>query len=348
MSPADDVPHRPDPALTGGVVRPWDRLRIPGPPADPSVLTGRPVRRPVRRDVAVADPVSGAGGTVAVWSCPATAPADPQVPDVVLVHGFRGDRHGLALVADCLPEHAVHAVELPGFGASPAFPDAEHTVAHHAEALRAAVAGLDLSAPPVVLAHSYGTVVASHAVAAGMPAVALVLLNPIAEPALDASGSLGARALAVVARAYYAAAARLPERAARAVLGAPPVVWATTVAMSETGDRAVLGFTHDQHRRHFSSFASAGMLAEAYRASSSGTVLQAAAGLRLPVLLVAGVQDPMGSPAAQRALAEAVRAAGGTVELHLLEGVGHLLHYERPVRCAALVRTWLAGLARAA
>lgn len=348
MTPPDDVPPLPAPARTGGVVRPWDRLRIPGPPADPSVLTGRPVRRPVRRDVAVADPVSGAGGTVAVWSCPATAPADPPVPDVVMVHGFRGDRHGLALVADCLPEHAVHAVELPGFGASPAFPDAEHTVDHHAAALRAAVAGLDLPAPPVVLAHSYGTVVASHAVAAGMPVAALVLLNPIAEPALDASGSLGARALAMVARGYYGAAARLPERAARAVLGAPPVVWATTVAMSETRDRMVLGFTHDQHRRHFSSFASAGMLAEAYRASSSGTVLQAAPGLRLPVLLVAGAQDPLGSPAAQRALAKAVRAAGGTVELHLLEGVGHLLHYERPVRCAALVRAWLAGLARAA
>ena len=40
-------------------------------------------------------------------------------------------------------------------------------------------------------------------------------------------------------------------------------------------------------------------------------------------------------------IAAAIDAAGGTAELHVLDGVGHLLHYERPAACAALIRDWL-------
>ena len=66
-----------------------------------------------------------------------------------------------------------------------------------------------------------------------------------------------------------------------------------------------------------------------------------AARLSLPVLLVAGREDPLGSVPAQEALAAAIDDAGGTAELHVLDGVGHLLHYERPAACAALIRDWL-------
>ncbi|WP_342353487.1 alpha/beta hydrolase [Micrococcus flavus] len=328
-------------------VRLRDLLRPPAPPRDTRVLTGQPARVPVRRDVTIADPSSGARTALAVWSYgPVASRAGQPSPDLVFVHGFRGDHHGLALLADCLPERAVLSVELPGFGASPAFPHAAHSVAHHADALRQVLAAARPTGTAVLVGHSYGSVVAARAVAdaraAGGPlADALVLLNPIAEPALDASGSRSARLLSAAAQAWYEAAARLPERAGRALLGAPPIVWATTAAMTQTRDRAVLAYTHDQHRRHFSSFASARMLSEAYRGSSRGSVLDAAAHLDLPVLLIGGVQDPMGSPAAQHALAEHIRLAGGSPVLHLLDGVGHLLHYERPAECASLIRTWL-------
>lgn len=322
-----------------------DLVLIPRPHASSTALTGSPARTLRRRDVPVPDPVSGAVVPVAVWedgpAGPGTATdgAEGPRPPLVLVHGFRGDHHGLALVADALPEFAVHAVELPGFGDSAPFPAAPHTVAHHAAAVRDVVDALGLAEPPVLVAHSYGTIVAAHLVAAD-PARwrALVLLNPIAEPALGASGSLLARAAAAAVQGYYELAARLPERAGRALLGAPPVVWATTVLMTRTDDRRVLAHTHDQHRRHFSRFASRRMLTEAYRASTTSDVAEAAGGLVLPVTLVAGVEDPLGSPAAQRSLAAAIDAAGGTADLHLLEGVGHLLHYERPVECAALIR----------
>ena len=345
------APHDADPASPAGPrpIRPWHRLRIPAPTTPPRALTGHDVRVPRRRDVAVPDPISGAPLSVAVWQHDAAPSSGASVagaarPHLVFVHGFRGDHHGLQLLADCLPEFGVSSVELPGFGASDPFPDAEHTVAHHADALAAAVAALGLDAPPGLVAHSYGPVVAAHRVQRDSGAwPALALLNPIAEPALDASGSRADRLLAGVAEAYYEAAARLPERVSRLLLGAPPVVWVTTQAMSRTRDRDVLAYTHDQHRRFFSGFASARMLSESYRASSTGTVAQAADRLDLPVLLVAGREDPLGSVAAQEALAARIAAAGGVPELHVLDGVGHLLHYERPAACARLLREWLAA-----
>ncbi|THE16454.1 alpha/beta fold hydrolase, partial [Kocuria rosea] len=45
-------------------------------------------------------------------------------PLLVLVHGFRGDHHGLQLVADRLRErYHVVVPDLPGFGRSEPFPD---------------------------------------------------------------------------------------------------------------------------------------------------------------------------------------------------------------------------------
>ena len=108
----------------------------------------------------------------------------PTGGDRVFVHGFRGDHHGLALLADALPEHPIHSIELPGFGASEPFPHAEHTVAHHADAVAAVIAALGLPAAPVLVAHSYGTTVAAELVARDPSRWGrLVLLNPIAEPA---------------------------------------------------------------------------------------------------------------------------------------------------------------------
>lgn len=348
MALPDDAgprPHRDAPPSPP--VRWRDRVRIPRPSGSPAVLTGHPVRTPRRRDVAVADPVSGRPLRVAVWEYePEVAPAHRDAaapPRTVFVHGFRGDHHGLALLADALPERAVTSIELPGFGDSEPFPDAEHTVAHHADAVDAVLAAMPPSQPPVLVAHSYGTVVGAELVARDPGRWdRLALLNPIAEPALDASASWTSRGLAALARGYYELAARLPERAGRLVLGAAPVVWVTTLAMSRTPDRRVLAYTHDQHRRYFSRFASARMLSESYRASSTGTVADAADRLRLPVLLVAGREDPLGSVPAQEALAAAVEAGGGRAELHVLDGVGHLLHYERPGECAAVLRAWAA------
>lgn len=333
-------PHRP---RTDEVppVRLRDRLRPPSA-GDPSRFTGMPVRIPVRREVPVADPVGGAPVPVSVFEYLPQGTTTART--FVFVHGFRGDHHGLALLADCLPGDRILAVDLPGFGASGAFPAAEHSVAHHAEAVAAAVAKLEVPADAVLLGHSYGSIVAAH-LAAQDPRrwSALVLLNPISEPALSASGSLLDRVTAAVAQGYYEVAARLPERLGDGLLRAPLITWLTTLFMSETSDARILAHTHEQHTRHFSAFATRASLAQAYRASTTGSVPDNADRLMLPVLLVAGAEDPMGSPDTQEALAERIAAVSPRVELTVLPGVGHLLHYEKAPECAALVEDFLTG-----
>ena len=322
-------------------VRLRDRLRPPSA-GDPSLFTGAAVRTPVRRDVQAADPVTGEPVPMAVFEYLPQGPTTART--LVFVHGFRGDHHGLALLADCLPGDRVLAVDLPGFGASQAFPTAEHTVAHHAGAVAEAIAPLEVGADAVLLGHSYGSIVAAH-LAAQDPRrwAALVLLNPISEPALSANGSLTDKATAAVAQGYYEVAARLPERLGDAVLRAPLITWITTLVMSETADARILAHTHDQHTRYFSAFATRASLAQAYRASTTGSVPDSAPRLALPVLLVAGAEDPMGSPESQEALAARIGEVSPRVSLAMLPGVGHLLHYEKAPECAALIEESLAG-----
>lgn len=337
---------------------------VPPAPRDTAVITGHGARTPERLLVEVADPASGRPTPVAVWHYP-PVPGPPHgdrrsVP-IVMVHGFRGDRHGLALLSDCLPDTEIYLPELPGFGHSPAFPDAEHTVDHYAAAVLSAVQALGLvpaageerdtnpvEAPqdrPVLLGHSFGSVVAAH-LAAQEPGRwrELVLVNPICEPALSADGSAAERVLARLAQGYYATAAALPEPLGMALLSSPVVVWFTGTVMAKTADRHTLAYLHDQHQRYFSAFDHRRVLVEAYRSSITGTVLDVADRLALPVLLIAGAQDELGSVAGQERLARRIAKASPRVDLEVFDGVGHLIHYERAPEAATAVRTFLSAV----
>lgn len=293
---------------------------------------------------------------MAVWHYMAPDTADPaSASPVVMVHGFRGDHHGLALLADCLPDTEIYLPELPGFGHSPAFPDAEHTAAHYAAAVGNAVQALGLvhvpaggrraavqerAAPrPLLLGHSFGSVVASRLAAETTDHwKGLVLINPICEPALAADGSPVERTLARLAQGYYAVSAILPESLGMALLSSPVVVWFTGTVMAKTEDRNTLAYLHDQHQSHFSAFDHRQVLVEAYRSSITGTVLDVAEKLDLPVLLIAGAQDELGSVAGQEHLATRISTVSPSVRLDMLEGVGHLIHYERAPQAAAIIR----------
>jgi pimeloyl-ACP methyl ester carboxylesterase len=338
------LPTRPQP------IRWRDRVLVPPAPRDTSVITAHPARTPERLMVEVPDPRSGRATPVAVWHYPVPATERDGTAPVVAVHGFRGDHHGLALLADCLPGVELYLPELPGFGHSPAFPDAGHTVAGYAAAVGDAIAALALGAGdgaprPLLLGHSFGSVVASQ-LAALDPGrwEGLVLLNPICEPALTADDSTAKVLMSRIAEGYYEASAVLPERLGGALLSSPLVVWVTGTVMAKTRDRHTLAYLHDQHQSYFSAFDNRRVLLEAYRASTSGSVLDTAQQLRLPVLMVAGADDELGSVRGQRQLARRIGRAAPRVDLEVLEGVGHLIHYERAPEAAALIRGFRAGL----
>lgn len=249
---------------------------------------------------------------------------------LVLVHGFRGTHEGLAQIAAAasrqLPDWSIAVPDLPGFGRSPA-PAGGCTEAGYGAWLAGFCGQIaEPERPFVLLGHSFGSIVAAFGLQRGLGPDALVLVNPISQSALEGPNRLGTQA----AIGLYAAAARLPQRAATAVLSAPPVVRVMSEVMAKTRDRELRRWIHRQHAQYFSRFSSARDVLDAFRTSCEHTVAEAREQLGLPVLMLCGERDDIVNPDAQRAFA----ATLPDVELRLYPGVGHLVHYEAPQAAA--------------
>lgn len=258
----------------------------------------------------------------------------PETRTILVVHGFRGDHHGLLRVADQLTDMRLIMPDLPGFGSSAAFEGTEHSVPSYASFLGGFMAALGLGADTVLLGHSFGSIIASHFVAANPGAVAeLILVNPIAAPALEGPKGVMTK-LAVL---YYEAAARLPQRLGLALLRSQAIVRVMSVTMAKTGDKDIRRFVHAQHSAYFSSFADRDSLLQAFKASVGSNVTEVAAELTLPVLLIAGEKDEIAMLADQHKLA--ARLPDGRLEV--IPGVGHLIHYETPEPAARYIRRFL-------
>ncbi|ROQ05469.1 pimeloyl-ACP methyl ester carboxylesterase [Rathayibacter sp. PhB93] len=277
--------------------------------------------------------VDVAGATTAYWSY-----GDPDAGTVlVLVHGFRGEHHGLEpVIARLLAGGAdarVIAPDLPGFGASPPMTAHAHDVEGYAAWLGEFLDALGLRGSAVVLGHSFGSIVSAAAVAGGLETPLLVLVNPIAAPALAGPRGVLTR-LAVL---YYRLGAVLPRPLGLRLLGDPLIVRVMSLAMVKTKDGPLRRFVHDQHDRYFSAFASRDTVLEAFRASVSHDVSEYAARIAVPTLLIAAAQDDITPLAAQYRLLEALPHG----RLHVIDGVGHLIHYETPDEAAAVLRAAL-------
>jgi len=244
---------------------------------------------------------------------------------LVLVHGFRGDHHGLEPVISFLPGVHVVAPDLPGFGASAPMPG-EHSIDGYAAWLRRFAEAVALPADVVVVGHSFGTIVASKALADGFPASRAVLLNPIASPALEGPNALGTR----LSSLYFGLGAALPERIGNALLQSRVITRGAGAFLAKTKDPALRRWIHNQHDRYFSGYANRRVVVEAFHASVDHDITEWADRLTLPVHLVAAEHDDITTLADVRKLADLLPDA----TLAVLRDVGHLVHYEKPKEAA--------------
>ena len=273
------------------------------------------------------------GTRVAYWTYEPVRET-PETRTILVIHGFRGDHHGLLRVADQLPEMRLVMPDLPGFGASGALPPGGHSVAGYGRFIGEFMAALGLGPETVLLGHSFGSIIASHFVAAHPGAVAaLILVNPIAAPALEGPKGLMTKAAVL----YYEAAARLPRGLGNALLRNQLIVRLMSETMAKTRDKALRRFVHDQHSAYFSAFADRDSLLEAFKASVGSNVAEVARRLTLPVLLVAGEKDEIATLPDQHKLLPLL--PDGTLEV--IPGVGHLIHYETPEPAAGFIRRFL-------
>ncbi len=261
---------------------------------------------------------------------------DTAGPRIVFLHGLRGDHHGLAPIVAHLDGIRVLVPDLPGFGASAPLPGGAHDLDAYVAWTRELLAAEAPDGNVILAGHSFGSVVAAAAVAAGAGVRALALVNPIAAPALVGPRRAATRTTV----AYHRLAAALPERAGTALLRSRVITRLASMAMVHTGDRQLRRWIHAEHDRRFNGFADRRVLLAAFDASIRHTVADYAGRVAVPTLLIAGERDDLAPVAAQRALRERFPDA----RLVVLAGTGHLAHYEAPAAVAAAITEFVVAL----
>lgn len=251
---------------------------------------------------------------------------------LVMIHGFRGDHHGLEpIVAELGADVHVIIPDLPGFGISDALPSPAD-INSYAHWLSGFITTLNAESS-VILGHSFGSIVVGASLATGLPNKRAILINPIAANALKGPRGVMTR-LAVL---YYKAAAALPAKSGYALLKNKAIVRVMSETMAKTKDPNLRQWIHEQHDQYFSLFASRDSVLEAFETSVSNDVSQFAPDIHKELMMLVADKDDITALPEQKLLASRIP---GT-RLEIVEGVGHLVHYEAPDFAASNIRDFL-------
>lgn len=253
-------------------------------------------------------------------------------PTIIMIHGFRGTHHGLELIAEYMSEFDdIQIPDLPGFGDGPRLE--QYGLDAYVEWLHDYILAAG-HYQPVLLGHSFGSIV-SAAYAAKYPETIskLILVNPIGAPALEGPKAV----LTKLTVFYYWAGTKLPSALATRWLSSKAVVQIMSSVMAKTRDRELRQFIHGQHHEHFSSFHSPDSVSESFQTSVRHSVRDFAPKIFVPTLLIAGEKDDITPLFKQRELAQKFPNA----HLEVIQGVGHLTHYETPDQVAAFATRFI-------
>lgn len=250
---------------------------------------------------------------------------DAERVAVVLVHGFRGDHHGLESIAHGVSSAPIFIPDVPGFGLSEPLLRTPEDQSSTLDALGAWLTQFVATVhqgPTLIVGHSFGTLIVAAALQKGCRADRVILINPISSPALSGPRAL----LSQLTLQYYRLAARLPDSLGNKLLKSPLIVRGMSEIMAKTREPELRAWIHSQHGAYFSSFRDRDALIHLFEASISHTVFDYREHFRVPTTIVAGDRDDITPLTAQLALAKALPNA----RLMVIPEVGHLIHYEHP------------------
>jgi pimeloyl-ACP methyl ester carboxylesterase len=234
-------------------------------------------------------------------------------PPVVMIHGIASSSVTFErLVPLVEPHHRVIAIDLLGFGESPAPEDATYTIAEHAAALSRTIDSLRLREPFVLVGHSMGSLIAARYAATHPRRLRkLVLVSPpVYLPTATISVELEAAAQGLYYRVYEFLRANpaFTIRAAAALARLSPI-------------KNLL----DVSERNWHAF-----VLSLQNSIETQTTLTDLAAVRVPVEVVYGSLDPFLAPSGLRVV-EQLRG----VTTHRVDGGDHVI---RP-RMARVIAT---------
>ena len=256
---------------------------------------------------------------------------------IILIHGYRGNHHGLEAIAGALTDFNVIIPDLPGFGVSSPFMG-EHSVQAYSIWVGQFIQELRLAEKPHLLGHSFGSIVTACHAAESNDISTLSLINPVSAPALKGPRQILTR----LTQSFYWMAAKLPLTIGLWLLKSPVVVRGMSVVMAKSRIRQLRRWIHQQHDQNFSSFAERRVATEGFKASISHNVGEYAGAIRVPTLMIIGERDDITSVRQQKQTA----AKFADVTLRELAGIGHLSHYEAPQETANFIRSFIGSLPR--
>lgn len=249
-----------------------------------------------------------------------------------MIHGFRGTHHGLLLIANYLKGNRLVIPDIPGFGKGETLES--YDLDNYVLWLHRYIKALQLTNPPILLGHSFGSIIcAAYCAKYPQTVKKLVLVNPIGSPPLQGPRKI----MTKLAVSYYKIGAKLPEKPAYRWLSAQSIVKIMSVTMAKTHDKKLRAYIHQQHRQHFSRFHSAQSLLEGFKTSVSHTVRDYAKKIKTPTLLIAGSLDDITPLSDQYSLVKLFPNA----QLKVINDVGHLTHYETPEQVAKYVQAFI-------
>lgn len=258
---------------------------------------------------------------------------DPKLPVIVMIHGLRGTHHGLDLIAKPLTGFRIIIPDLPGFGISKELAG-EHSVENYVEWLKKFMFDLKLKEPPVLLGHSFGSIIVGYYAKKYPKTISkLIMVNPIGVSALE-----GAKAILTQVTVFYYWLSRiLSESAGMKLLSSKFSVMAMSITFAKTRDKKLRAFIHDQHLQHFNQFANLRVVNEAFQASIHENVRDVANDVNVPTLLIAGALDTVTPLKKQKELVKLFPNA----KLEVINKTGHLTHYETPLIVAEMIKKFI-------
>lgn len=239
---------------------------------------------------------------------------------VLLLHGLGGTSNTWAPMTAALARVQRIRLDLPGSGRSDRV-EGPLSIALYVQAALRALSAAGAQRAHVV-AHSMGTIVATH-LAATYPAIvrSLALFGPLLAPADPARTAIRARAQ----KARGEGAAGMQEIADALVQGA-------TSATTKATRLAAVAFVRESLMRQ--SPEGYARSCEALADAQSADVAQ----IKCPTLLVTGDEDMVAPPQAVRQMGDRIAAGGTAVQVEVLRGCGHWTPVEMPNECIDLLR----------
>ena len=250
---------------------------------------------------------------------------------LIMVHGYRGNHHGLEAIAAGLSKYRVLIPDLPGFGESEELSDT-HSIEAYSNWLNGFIEALGLEREVHLMGHSFGSLVVGFYATQHSPK-SVSLVNPVSTPALEGPRA----ALTNLTKIYYLLAAFAPKFAGEWLLRNKISVMVMSIVMAKTKDKELRRWIHNQHISNFSDFASVRVAVEGYEASISTDLSKLAAQIAAPVLIVSATLDDITDIESQRRVSNLYQK--GTYRE--IENVGHLVHYEAPGQAAIYISDFL-------